>query len=210
MWLHHKNDHYEYICVYVDDLAIAMTEPAEFCDKLVNKYSYKLKGVGPLEYHLGCDFGHDPDGTFYYGPHTYVEKMMETYVKFFGQKPKSYSSPLKKNDHPELDLSPEVDESGRAIYMSLIGQCQWLISLGHFDIASAIMTLARFRAAPREGHMKRVQRVFGYIRQHPKSAICVRVGMPDYTSLTDPEYDWRTIYGNITEELPHDMPQPLG
>ena len=79
-----------------------------------------------------------------------------------------------------------------------------------FDITSVIMTLARFRAAPREGHLKHVQCVFGYIRQHPKSAIRVRVGMPNYTSLTDPEYDWRTIYGNITEELPHDMLQPLG
>ena len=72
VWIHRKDDHYEYICVYVDDLAIAMTDPAEFCDKLINKYGYKLKGVGPLEYHLGCDFGRDPDGTFYYGPHTYV------------------------------------------------------------------------------------------------------------------------------------------
>ena len=51
-------------------------------------------------------------------------------------------------------MSPELNEEGRAIYMSLVGQSQWLISLGHFDIACAIMTMSHFRAAPREGHMK--------------------------------------------------------
>ena len=54
---------YEYIAVYVDDLAIAAKDPQVFCNELKKKYNLKLKGVGPLEYHLGCTYKKDPDGT---------------------------------------------------------------------------------------------------------------------------------------------------
>ena len=54
---------YEYIAVYVDDLAIAAKDPQAFCNELKEKYNLKLKGVGPLEYHLGCTYKKDPDGT---------------------------------------------------------------------------------------------------------------------------------------------------
>ena len=48
---------YEFICVYVDDLTIAMKDLAAFCEMLKSKHGYKLKGVSDLKYHLGCDFG---------------------------------------------------------------------------------------------------------------------------------------------------------
>ena len=47
---------YEYIAVYVDDLAIAAKDSQAFCNELKKKYNLKLKGVGPLEYHLGCTY----------------------------------------------------------------------------------------------------------------------------------------------------------
>ena len=54
---------YEYIAVYVDDLAIAAKDPQAFCNELKKRHYLKLKGVGPLEYHLGCTYKKDPDGT---------------------------------------------------------------------------------------------------------------------------------------------------
>ena len=54
---------YEYIAVYVDDLAIAAKDPQAFCNELKKKYNLKLKNVGPLEFHLGCTYKKDPDGT---------------------------------------------------------------------------------------------------------------------------------------------------
>ena len=41
--------------------------------------------------------------------------------------------------------------------------------------------------------------------------IRVRVGKPDYSDLPDPEYDWsRTVYGDVREIIPNDIPRPLG
>ena len=54
---------YEYIAVYVDDLAIAAKDHQAFCNELKKRYNLKLKGIGPLEYHLGCTYKEDPDGT---------------------------------------------------------------------------------------------------------------------------------------------------
>ena len=55
--------HYEYIAVYVDDLAICMKDPQAFCDTLKGKYLLKLKGIWPLSYHLGCGYTRDEGGT---------------------------------------------------------------------------------------------------------------------------------------------------
>jgi len=54
-----------------------------------------------------------------------------------------------KGDHPELDESKLLDTEGTVTYQSLIGALQWLISIGCFDVATAVMTLSSFRAAPR-------------------------------------------------------------
>ena len=107
-------------------------------------------------------------------------------------------------------MSPELNEEGRAIYMSLVRQSPWLISLGCFDIACAIMTMSRFRAAPCKGHMKRMKRIYGYVKQYQKGYIRVRVDLPDFTDLQHVKYDWTSIFGDISEELPKDMPVPHG
>ena len=54
IWVKSSKDgsHYEYIAVYFDDLAICMKDPKSFCDTLKEKYKLKLKGVGPINYHL--------------------------------------------------------------------------------------------------------------------------------------------------------------
>ena len=46
--------HYEYITVYVDDLASCMhARSSSICDTLKEKYKLNVKGVGPISYHLG-------------------------------------------------------------------------------------------------------------------------------------------------------------
>jgi hypothetical protein len=56
IWMRCVNDHYEYIAMYVDDLAISSKDPKAITDTLMNKYNFKLKGTGEIEYHLGMSF----------------------------------------------------------------------------------------------------------------------------------------------------------
>ena len=48
----------------------------------------------------------------------------------------------------------------------MIGALQWAVSLGRFDIHTAVMTMGSFRVAPREGHLQRLKRVYGYLRKY--------------------------------------------
>ena len=96
---------YEYIAVYADDLAIAAKDPQAFCNELKKKFNLKLKGVGPLEYHLGCSYKKDHDRTLAADPRRYVNKTLESYEKMFKEKPRKSRPPLEGGDHPELDSS---------------------------------------------------------------------------------------------------------
>ena len=193
---------YEYIAVYVDDLAIAAKDPQAFCNELKKKYNLKLKGVGPLEYHLGCTYKKDPDGTLAADPRRYVNKILESYERMFKEKPRKSRPPLEGGDHPELDTSEFCDEHQTKQFQTLIGQLQWLISLGHFDIAVHVMSLSRFRAQPRKGHLDRAKRIVGYLLFLPDGAIRFRIGEPDFSSLKDQEYDWtRTVYSGACEQI---------
>ena len=202
---------YEYIAVYVDDLTIAAKDSQAFCNELKKKYNLKLKGVGPLEYHLGCTYKKDPDGTLAADPRRYVNQILESFERMFKEKPRKSRPPLEGGDHPELDTSELCDEHQTKQFQTLIGQLQWLISLGRFDIALHVMSLSRFRAQPRKGHLDRAKRIVGYLLFLPDGAIRFRIGEPDFSSLKDQEYDWtRTVYSGACEQIPHDIPKPLG
>lgn len=67
--------------------------------------------------------------------------MMDTCASLFGEKHKQNAqSPLEKNYHPEIDDSDLLDADGIAKYQSLIGILQWTITLGRFDMATAVMS----------------------------------------------------------------------
>ena len=202
---------YEYIAVYVDDLAIAAKDPQAFCNELKKRYNLKLKGVGSLEYHFGCTYKKDPDGTLAADPRRYVNKILESYERMFKEKPRKSRPPLEEGDHPELHTPELCDEHQTNQFQTLVGQLQWLISPGHFDIAVHVMSLSRFRAQPRKGHLDRTKRIVGYLLFLPDGAIRFRTGEPDFLSLNEQEYDWtRSVYSGACEQIPHDIPKPLG
>ena len=80
----------------------------------------------------------------------WVRSLSESYERMFSTKPKKTRPPLEAGDHPELDQSDLCNEEEIKQYQTLIGQLQWLISLGRFDIAVHTMSLSRFRAQPKK------------------------------------------------------------
>ena len=72
-----------------------------------------VKETGPLEFQSWSRFFRDVEGTLCMAPQKYIERLVASYEKMFGEKPsaKMYS-PLEKGDHPELDNSELLDETG--------------------------------------------------------------------------------------------------
>jgi hypothetical protein len=135
----------------------------------MNKYNFKLKGTGEIEYHLGMSFRRNDRNELCISPQRYIEKMVDNYKQLFGESPSHRSqSPLESNDHPEIDSSEFLGEDDIQKYQSLIGAMQGAISIGRFDIAVHVMTMSSFRASPRRGHLEQVNTWSGI---YPSSAL---------------------------------------
>ena len=77
-----------------------------------------------------------------------------------------------------------------AKYLTMVGQLQWLVTLGRFDLHAQVVTMLRLRAAPRQGHMNRLKQSFCYAIRTKDYAIRFRTDQPDYYFLPDQEFDW--------------------
>ena len=74
-------------------------------------------------------------------------------------------------------------------YLAMVGQLQWLLTLGRFDIHAQVATMSRFRAAPRQGHMDRLNRIYSYAIRTKDYEIRFRTDQPDFTFLPDQKFD---------------------
>ena len=60
-----------------------------------------------------------------YGPLKYIDRMVTSYQRMFGNKPSTkFSAPLEKGDHPEINDTELLDEDGIAQYQLLMGVMQ--------------------------------------------------------------------------------------
>ena len=203
---------YKYNALCADDLRIAAQDPKEIINILRSKYKLKVRGDGPLTYHLAADYYHDPDGTMVSQLKKYIEKLKETYIRLSNTEPsKGLKMHLEKNDHLELDTSDILEGQQVNHYLTMVGQLQWLITLGRFDIQAQVISMSRFRAQPRQGHPDRLKRIHAYLIRTKDYATRFRTTEPDYSYLHDQNFDWaHTVYGHVQEIIPNDIPDPLG
>jgi hypothetical protein len=111
VWMKQNGKIWEYVAVYVDDLAIAMKDPKFLFSALTSSpYNFELKGSGPIKFHLGMEFSRDNNNVLCLESNRYLDKMISTYERHFGEKPRhTYHSPLEKGDHPEMDTTELLD-----------------------------------------------------------------------------------------------------
>ena len=84
-------EHYEHVALYVDDLLIASKDPQKIVDNLMKKHYFKLKGMCPIAYHIGCDFGRDEDGTLHLNLGNTSKRWKNTIISCLDQNPNKSS-----------------------------------------------------------------------------------------------------------------------
>ena len=83
VWLREVKNKYECIAIYVDYFLIASEKPQQIIQDLKERINLKIKGGGPLEYHL-FDYKPDKDGTLVAKPTKYINNILESsYKKMF-------------------------------------------------------------------------------------------------------------------------------
>jgi hypothetical protein len=77
----------------------------------------------------------------------------------------------------------------------MIGELQWTVTIGRFEINTSVMTLSGFRAAPRRRQLDRVMRVYEYLAKMRHTSLRICTNEPDYSDIPDFEYDWyKSVY----------------
>lgn len=214
-WMKDCGSRYEYMAHYVDDLLIFSKDPMKIMDEL--KEDYALKSVGVPEYFLGGDI-EELDPSWHkegiktsLSAKTYAHNIVEKFEKLFQSEFRKYKTPMSEEYHPEIDESPLLDASDISVYRGLIGSANWMITLGRFDIAYAVVSLARYSPAPRKGHMEAMKRVFGYIKEHPQGRILIDSSKHIVEiEEQNPDNEWIEFYPDAEEEIPSKFPEPKG
>ena len=77
-----------------------------------------------------------------------------------------------------------------AKYLTIVGQLQWLVTLGRFDLHAYVATMSRFRAPPRHRHMDRLKRIYAYAIRTKDYVVRFRTDQPDNFFFPEQDSDW--------------------
>lgn len=86
------------------------------------------------------------------------------------------------------------------------------MELGRLDIMLEVSLLSQYQASPRVGHLDALYHIFAYLRGHPnmgRIAYDHKEPKVDYRAFNETA-DWTSFYGEVEEEMPPKMPEPLG
>ena len=157
---------YEYIATYVDDIIVVAIDPMVYLEKIKNQYPIRNIEINP-EYYLGNNIEIRSNDTIKISSTKYITEVIRKYEQNNGPIRKE-NVPATPDDHPELDDTPILDKTGITKFQSIIGVCQWISTSGRFDINFAVANLNRSAHCPREGHLKRAEKILGYLKKYKK------------------------------------------
>ena len=95
-------------------------------------------------------------------------------------------------------------------YQAMLDALQWIVTIGHFNINTAVMTMSEFLISPRVEHVNSSKCTYRYLLVKHAS---IRI-MPEEFDLSDfPDnvHDWTySVYGKVEKLLYIGAPKPLG
>jgi hypothetical protein len=213
VWIRESNrpGNYEYVCTHSDDFMIVSKKPNDIMEAI--KATYDVKSEGQPDYYLGNDYKKDSKGRWCFGCKRYIKEALTRVESIFGTLKKS-TVPIFAGDHPESDDTAVLDDDMHRKYQMLIGILNWAVTIGRIDIAFSTMSLSRFSACPRIGHLERVLKIFGYLKKRPNRRICVDSGDPVFVNFNDDfEQDFVVQLGEdypgACEEIDLRLPIPI-
>ena len=168
--------YYEYILLYTDD-AVVISENAEqiLRTKLDKYFELKPSSIGPPSIYLGArvrkvelDNGAK---AWAFSPSQYVQAAVKNVEAYLDEQdkykmPSKADTPMTTSYRPELDITPELDPTKAAYYMSLIGILRWMVELRRVDICLEVSIMSSHMAMPREGHLSQLFHIFAYLSKY--------------------------------------------
>ena len=215
-------EYYEYVLLYVDDV-IVISEHAEkvLREEIGEQWELKEASIGPPSKYLGGMLRlvtlSNGMKAWAFGSSQYVNAAVNNVREHLRKKgenlPNRVQTPLSSKYRPEIDISPELGEDDASYYHSLIGVLRWIVELGRVDIDVEVSMMSSHLALPREGHLRELYHIFGYLKAHSNAEMVFDPTpvQPDLNLFERADWSFSPYDGEtLKEELPADMPQPLG
>ena len=193
------SDYYEYMLLYTDDCLCISEHPRQALLKLDKYFKLKKESLGPPK------LVQLPNGVVAWAlsASQYAQdavKNVESYLKKNDMHwRKGTNAPLSNNCRPECDTSDELGPQESSYYASLIGVLRWQVSM-----------MSSFVALPREGHLQQLFHIFAYLKAHHNARLVLDPSYPDIDATTFENKNWKEFYGNTKEDIPKNVPRPLG
>ena len=92
----------------------------------------------------------------------------------------------------------------------MIGILRWAVDIVRVDILLEVSLLSSQLSLPRVRYLQAVYRVFGYLKQVPKSNLYFDPRKPMISKDICQKFDWEDFYPDASEPIPLDMPRPRG
>ena len=213
--------YYRYILLYCDDCLSIGLDAAKELEKLDHYFQMKPGSIGDPDVYLGNKLRTTvlPNGVVAWGMSSskYVQEAVANVERFLqshpamGKKLKSkVKSPWPSGYEPELDTSDELNAEDANFYQHLIGVLHWIVELGRVDVIAEMSMLASYLCNPREGHMDTALHLYSWLKKNHNARLVMDPSYPEIDQDNFIRRDWDNFYGDVKEELPPDMPKPLG
>ena len=191
-------------------------------EKIGIRFEIKNDEYGPPKTYLGADVEifQLPDGSKAWSllSTSYVASAVETVRALLaedGRELKSgkrpHKGPLPHGYKPELDVTDECDADMTSRFQQLIGILRWAVELGRIDIQVEVAIMSQYQASPREGHLEALYLIFHYLSKNLKKRLVMDPNEPGTDErMFNINADWMEFCGDVVEEDPPRMPEPLG
>ena len=212
--------YYEYVLMYVDDILAISCDAKAILEDVQKTFKLKNDKIEPPEFYLGAKLQEKPINGMKCWTVTsqdYIKaavKNVEETIKGTRWRlaTTNVDTPMNSSYAPELDVSEELDDKGVTFFQELIGILRWATEIGRVDILFEVSILSQYQASPREGHLEQLLHIFAFLRKHPKLTLYMSPELPrmDFGEFGTKREDFKEIYRDAEEQLPHTMPVPRG
>jgi hypothetical protein len=166
-----------------------------------------LKDVGEPTKYLGAEVGkYYFSMTWYMSANRYLKQALAEMERQWGNitkmSPKKILNvTIQPGSHPEMDVTKFLRDNVVQLYQRYIGITRWAVELDRIDLAHAAGAMDRNLAAPLEGHMFVVLRMFAYCKKHMDSKLVFDSLKRDFDDTKWVSHDWKQFYPDITGEV---------
>lgn len=214
--------YYELLLVYVDDVLVASHAPMDVMDGIASHFEIKNGDISEPKTYLGADVEKFqlPNGKYAWSltANSYVKNAVDTVQMLLAEDgrelktgARKHKGPLPPDYKPELDTSDECGAELTSRFQQLIGILRWAVELGRIDIMVEVAIMSQYQMNPRQGHLEALYLIFHYLWKNPKKRLVMDPVVPEVDeSMFNCNADWTEFYGDVAEEDPPRMPEPLG